>query len=57
MLARRGFSSRVSIGVTTAGPRLTEGNLIAHAWLEFGGQMLLGGPDVGRYTPLFTWGS
>jgi transglutaminase superfamily protein len=57
MLARRGFSSRVSIGVTPAAPRSTEGSLVAHAWLEFGGQILLGGPDVGRYTRLFTWGS
>jgi hypothetical protein len=57
MLARCGFSSRVSIGVTAAEPRGAEGSLIAHAWLEFGGRILLGGPDVGRYTPLFTWGS
>jgi len=55
MLARRGFSSRVSIGVTTAEPR--SAGLIAHAWLEFGGHILLGGPDVGQYTPLFRWGS
>ena len=55
ILARHGFSSQVTIGVA-AGERAGEGHgLIAHAWLEFQGRILLGGPDVGRYTRLFTW--
>jgi len=55
MLASRGFSSCVSIGVAAgeeSGPRK---GLIAHAWLEFGGRILLGGPDVGRYIRLLQW--
>jgi len=57
MLARRGFSSRVSIGVAAGAKTPHGGSLIAHAWLEIGGRILLGGPDVGQYTPLLTWGN
>jgi len=55
MLARRGFPCRMCIGVV-GGDRNSQGSgLIAHAWLEFGGRILVGGPDVSRYTPLFSW--
>ena len=57
MLARRGFASRISIGVTAGEAQQNSSSLIAHAWLEAGGRILLGGPDVGRYSPLFTWGN
>lgn len=55
MLRRRGFSSRISIGVDACQPRDRRSSLVAHAWLELGGEILVGGPDVARYTSLLTW--
>jgi hypothetical protein len=55
MLGRHGFSSCVRIGVVAGERRQKGSDLIAHAWIELGGQVLLGGPDVSRYTPLLTW--
>ena len=52
MLARRGYSSCVSIGVASNQEGGRELGLIAHAWLEFGGRILLGGPDITGYTLL-----
>ncbi len=57
ILARHGFRSRVSIGVVAGEKKGRTSELIAHAWVEFGGQILVGGPDVSRYTPLLTWSS
>lgn len=48
MLARRALPAQIVIGVA----RAPEGNLEAHAWLEYGGRVLVGGPDVSRFTPL-----
>ena len=42
MLGRRGFLSRVGIGVM----RTPSGNIQAHAWLESDGRVLLGGPSA-----------
>lgn len=48
LLSRRGYASRLRIGVTRAvGERLH-----AHAWLESEGAIVLGGTDVTAYTPL-----
>ena len=55
MLRRRGVASRVSIGVVGGERQGATSSLIAHAWLEVGGRILVGGPDVSRYTPLLTW--
>ena len=55
LFGRHGFSSRVSIGVVAGERRENHSDLIAHAWLEFRGQVLVGGPDIGRYTPLLSW--
>lgn len=57
ILSRHGFCSRVSIGVAAGEPRSRKSELIAHAWVEFGGRVLVGGPDVSRYTQLLTWSS
>ena len=54
MLRQSGFPSRISIGVDACQPRNSSG-LIAHAWVELGGEVLVGGPDIGRYTSLLTW--
>ena len=48
LLSRRGCSSRLRIGVAR-GPA---GGLLAHAWLESDGVVVLGGPHVESYTPL-----
>jgi hypothetical protein len=55
ILGRHGFCSRVSIGVAAGERQGKKSELIAHAWVEFGGRILLGGPDISRYTPLLTW--
>ena len=55
MLVRHGFSPCVSIGVVAGERRAKGSDLIAHAWIELGGRILLGGPDVSRYTPLLKW--
>ena len=55
MLGRHGFSSCVRIGVVAGERREKGSSLVAHAWIELGGRILLGGPDVSRYTPLLTW--
>ena len=48
LLSRRGCGSRLKIGVA----RAAAGGLVAHAWLESDGMVVLGGPDIGSYTPL-----
>jgi hypothetical protein len=48
LLARRGHSSRLRIGVA----RARGGGLRAHAWLESEGVVVIGGPGVEAYTPL-----
>jgi hypothetical protein len=48
LLSRHGCGSRLRIGVA----RAAAGGLVAHAWLESGGMVVLGGPDIGSYTPL-----
>ena len=55
MLRRHGFASRVSIGVMPGEPFRSDSGLVAHAWVEFGGEILVGGPDISRYNPLLTW--
>lgn len=55
MLARRGFASSIHIGVDTGNSGQPRSPLLAHAWLERHGRILLGGPDVGHYKLLVTW--
>lgn len=50
MLARRALPCRFVIGVA----KDERGGLEAHAWLECGEKVLIGGPDVSRFTPLAT---
>jgi len=48
LLERRGHPARVRVGIGRA-----EGApLLAHAWVECEGRILLGGTDLARYTPL-----
>lgn len=48
LLSRRGYDSRLEIGVSrAAGPRLR-----AHAWLKTNDFVVLGGRDAAGYTPL-----
>lgn len=51
MLRRRGYSSRLHLGVGKSGETLE-----AHAWLECDGEILLGGEVVERFTPLAEFG-
>lgn len=53
ILARAGRPSRLHIGVAPGQPD-SGFSLDAHAWLECGGQVLLGGPDTDRYRRLLT---
>ena len=48
MLGRRNLPAEVKIGVAKG----ELGKLEAHAWLECAGRIVLGGPDVSRYTLL-----
>jgi hypothetical protein len=48
LLARRGHASQLRLGVAGGSGRAFE----AHAWLEEGGRVLIGGPVEGRYAPL-----
>jgi len=50
LLHRRGCPSRLHIGVV----RGNQGALAAHAWVESGGRILIGGTEseIGRFTPL-----
>lgn len=57
LLAGRGVASWVRIGVAPGEPDGMGTNLAAHAWLETKGRIVLGGPDVGRYRLLLTWGN
>jgi hypothetical protein len=48
LLERRGHPARVRVGIGRA-----EGaRLLAHAWVECEGRIMLGGTDLTRYTPL-----
>ncbi len=48
LLERRGHPARVRVGISR-----TEGaELLAHAWLESDGRIVLGGADLTKYTPL-----
>jgi hypothetical protein len=48
LLAQYGYRSRLRLGVA----RGEQGDFQAHAWLECGGQIVIGGQDLGRYSPL-----
>lgn len=48
LLARQGYSSRVRVGVG----RARQGELKAHAWLEHGGEVVIGGAGMTGLTPL-----
>jgi hypothetical protein len=48
LLSRRGYASRLTIGVA----RMSGDGLRAHAWLESGGQVVLGDAGLEKYTPL-----
>jgi len=55
ILGKHGFGSRIRIGVVAGERQGNRSELIAHAWVEFGGRILVGGPDISRYTPLLSW--
>ena len=48
LLARRGHPALLRIGVVKG----EEGQLQAHAWLESGGRVVIGGSELERYVPL-----
>jgi hypothetical protein len=52
MLRRRGFPSWLFLG-TMKDPN---GNLMAHAWLRYGQDVLIGAGELGRFTALSSFG-
>lgn len=48
MLRRRGISCDLRVGVS----RSERGEFEAHAWIECGGELLIGGGPAARFTPL-----
>ncbi len=48
LLARRGYPALLHIGAVRGEREQFE----AHAWVETGGKVVIGGSDLGRYTPL-----
>jgi len=51
MLRRRGIASRLCLGAACEG-----GTLTAHAWIELGPRVILGGPDGAGFTRLAEFG-
>ena len=51
LLVRRGHPATLHIGVL----KDDEGRLQAHAWVESGGEAVIGGHELERYTPLATF--
>ena len=51
MLRRRGISSRLCLGVAQ-----DEGNLAAHAWVEVGKEVVIGGTEIARFARLAEFG-
>jgi hypothetical protein len=51
MLARHGYPALLRIGV-----KHEEGRFQAHAWVESGGKVIIGGTELERYTPLLALG-
>ncbi len=52
LLRRRGLGTRLHYGVTRQ-----EGRLVAHTWLESGGEMVIGGEVAGGYSTLGVYAS
>ena len=48
LCGRHGHESRVVLGTM----RTETGEFLAHAWLEVGEEVLIGGEELERYTPL-----
>jgi hypothetical protein len=48
LLERHGFPARLHIGVVRDGRQAVRG----HAWVETGGKVVMGGPDLSTYVPL-----
>ena len=51
MLRRRGIASRLCLGVSCS-----DATLSAHAWVEIGQEVIVGGPEIGRFTRLTEFG-
>lgn len=51
MLRRRGIASRLCVGV-----KRSRGALDAHAWVELGGDKIVGGAEAGDFTCLAAFG-
>jgi hypothetical protein len=52
MLARRGFGSSFHLGADYDG----QGKLVAHAWLEAGGEVIIGADGIPGMAPLARFG-
>lgn len=52
LLGRQGYPTRLHIGVV----KEADGGFLAHAWLESGEDVVIGGHELERYTPLISLG-
>lgn len=53
LLLRRGYPAKLHIGVVKG----DEDQFLAHAWVESGSEVVIGGHEFERYTPLAAWGA
>ncbi len=53
LLRRENHASHLHIGVV----KQADGEFLAHAWVECEGAVVVGGGDLGRYTPILRWES
>jgi len=52
LLAQNGYKSTIHIGV-----KRTDGVFEAHAWIEYGGHVILGSHEAPYFTRLYSWES
>lgn len=52
LLGRQGYPTKLHIGVV----KESDDGFLAHAWLESGGDIVIGGGALERYTPLISLG-
>ena len=51
LLSRSGYESRIELGVA----KNEQCRFEAHAWVMCGDQIVIGGPEINRYTALTAW--
>jgi hypothetical protein len=57
MLRRRGVASRLCLGIAHEAGAHEAGALAAHAWVEVGGEAVVGGAEAAKFTRLAEFGA